>query len=183
MGDFWLPRAFLYNMLGISNVFLDFGANRVDLDSEDFLKLLEIAARIGIGEDEFSVGPNAIARTLQREQWVLTAGLWSPAYYQMHTAVLGEDIAALGYPTPGGGDHAISQHPGLAISAASPHQDPAWNFVRKFLLPDAEIEYGLPLRIDLYEAMIAEARTPLLRVNAEGQEVEVPRNSKWAGDF
>ena len=181
LGDFWLPRMFVYNMLGTSDVFLDFGANRVDLDNEDFIRLLEIAQRIGIGEEDFPMGPSAMTRTLQGEQWVLHAGLFSPAYYQMYTAVLGEDIVALGYPSPAGGDHAILQPPGLAINAASPHQDAAWSFIRKMLLPEESIDW-LPLRIDLFDAMILEVSTPVLQVNAEGQEVEVPRGSKRTGD-
>jgi len=51
----------------------------------------------------------------------------------------------------------------LAISTTSTNQEAAWRFVRRLLLPDAPL-FGeaFPLRIDRYEALIAEAMTPQL---------------------
>jgi ABC-type glycerol-3-phosphate transport system substrate-binding protein len=80
----------------------------------------------------------------------------------------------------------------LGINAGSPHQEAAWSFIRQFMLPDAEmpIRNGFPLRIDLYDALIAEAMIPAIKQEGDhnllydGFEVgaEVPRHWIDVGD-
>ena len=182
LGNWHFPIAFIWMMLDSSNeAFIDLTENRANLDSEDFIRVLEIAKRIGIDAADFPWDPHHpsdITQTLQGEQLILFASLVAPRYFQMHTATLGEDVVALGFPTQDGGAHTIQLFEGLAISAASPHQDAAWEFIRKILLPSAEYPW-LPLRIDLLDDKISDARTPRF----DGNQVEIPRDFMWTGDF
>jgi hypothetical protein len=106
--------------------------------------------------------------------------------YQMYTGMLGDDIVALGLPTREGGAHLINIYNALAINVQSPHQGAAWNFIRRFLLPDImpdiDIDSTFPIRIDLFEALIDQAKIPITIIDEDGNEVEVSRGFMGQGD-
>ena len=65
----------------------------------------------------------------------------------------------------------------FGINAASGHKEAAWNFVRRFFLPETEASpYGIPIRIDTYEKEIARLMIPDI-VNGE----EVPEIVSYYG--
>jgi hypothetical protein len=80
---------------------------------------------------------------------------------QEFQAVLG-DIVPVGFPTEAGGRHIVMSRGGIGISTESAHQDGAWRFVRRLLLPEAAVPayYALPIRIDRFEEQVAEMMTP-----------------------
>jgi ABC-type glycerol-3-phosphate transport system substrate-binding protein len=153
------------------DTFIDMTNNEAHLDSEEFISLLEIAYRLPEYQDDFS------GVSLQEEVEMVKNGeqLFFPVYLHMpgnirnYRALFG-DIVAVGMLTNAGGQHGITMMwERFAINAGSPHQDAAWSFVRRFFLPETEVPpYGVPLRIDKYEELIAELMIPDI---ADGEEV------------
>ncbi|MCL2368839.1 MAG: hypothetical protein FWC72_07565 [Oscillospiraceae bacterium] len=183
MGE-WLTREnFLFQALhfGGRDLF-DWDAGTANLDSEAFINLLEVAARLPAdrpadgGGFVAMEGDSEMGRMLRGEQLLYMTWLSNPQRYVELRAMFGE-MAVLGMPTNEGGAHTIFPQSGLAISAGSAHQDAAWEFVRRFLMPDAEVEWSFPLRIDLFEAQIQEEMTP-----DEWQEEGQPRFTMWMGE-
>jgi len=192
MGQWMTGENFLFSALMFSGPeFIDWGTHRANLDSEEFIHLLEIAARLPndfaqndgmlIG-DGFVGGQyvSAIGLMLRGEQLLEMTHLWSPQRYQEFSAAF-DDMLVLGVPTSGGGTHVINPGQGFGINAASNQRDAAWSFVRHFLSPEVRVEWDFPLRIDQYEAMIAEAMAPAL--DMDGNEVDGPRATHWVDDI
>ena len=189
MGEWLTGENFIVQALMVGRDFIDWSERRVNLESEAFIDLLEVAARLpdafpdgagGWANEEFS-------RMRSGEQLLYMSWLSTPGRYQEFVAAL-DEIVVLGIPTEEGGAHVIGPSYGFGISAGSDHQDAAWDFIRRFFLPDAVIEWEFPLRIDKYEAQIAEAMTPMFwEEEDEWREGEVgeerPRLSVWLEDF
>ncbi|MCL2563571.1 MAG: extracellular solute-binding protein [Oscillospiraceae bacterium] len=165
MGEWLTGENFIWQALAFDGgAFLDWDENRAHLDNADFIDLLEVAARLpAVRDDEMgqSWAGDEFTMMCRGEQLLNMTWLSHPDRFQEMTAALGE-IVALGVPTADGGAHVISPREGLGINAASAHQDEAWAFVRRFLLPEATIGYwDFPVRLDLFNAMMEEAMTPL----------------------
>ena len=184
LGEWLTGESFLATILMFGDDFINWSERQVDLENEAFLHLLEIVRRLpqsqhfgdGSGRVVFTTH-TAFERMQRGEQLLDMTHLWRPMDIQMFTAAVGE-IIALGVPTPEGGAHLVNIHDGLGINAASPHQEEAWNFIRLFLLPDAlgdDFFAELPLRVDLYEAIVAEAMRPEFFTDEDGEVHEVSR--------
>ena len=115
-----------------------------------------------------------VRRLHSGEQLLYDFDFFDPMSIQYLIGMLGDEIAVVGMPTPTGGRHLIRPEPGIGINANSPHREAAWSFVRRLLLPDAYAQFGLPLRIDRFEARITELMTPVLweETNPEWGAVE-----------
>jgi len=172
MGDWMTGESFLSMALWFGGDFLDWEARRANLDSAEFIALLNIAARLpdehGWEERQMGGGQTLVsghvwesefARMLRGDQLISMAHLWDARRYQEFVVALG-DVVALGVPTADGGAHVIHPGQGFGINAASPRQNEAWDFVRQFLLPTARIEWDFPIRVDLFDAQLQEAMTP-----------------------
>ncbi|MDR2569092.1 MAG: hypothetical protein LBD23_02180 [Oscillospiraceae bacterium] len=167
--------------------YIDYTKNKANLDSEEFIRLLEISSRF---PNEMAPWDNdnwtsPIVRMLRGEQLLEMIDISRIRAYQMYTGMLGDDIIALGLPTRDGGAHLIKIHNGLAINVQSPHQDAAWSFIRQFLLSDIipDIDNSpFPIQIDLFEAMIDQAKIPIIIIDEDGNEVEGNRGFMGQGD-
>ena len=185
LGEWLTGESFLSTVLLFGEEFINWSEGRVNLENEAFIYLLEIVRRLperqdmggGGGRVVLSEHVTAFERMQRGEQLLDMANLWRPLDIQMYTATMGE-VVALGIPTPDGGAHLVNISDGLGINAASFRQDEAWSFIRQFLLPDAPLDrFGgnFPLRIDLYEEVVATAMTPQFYTDEDGEEHEAPR--------
>lgn len=188
-GDWMSREYFLAVSLYFSgDNFINWDAGTANLDSEEFISLLEIVSRMeplpeygGWEQSELYM------RFRNREELFFRLWLSDPELLWIYQKLFG-DIVAVGIPTAEGGQHAIrtpARH-SIGINAGSEHQDAAWGFVRRFLLPEANIVWSLPLRIDKYEERVMELRTPYLWEQTieefgavEGEER--PREWHWGG--
>jgi len=194
LGEWTTAERFLDLALQFSgDDFINWPENSANLDSEEFIQLLEISTRLphvmapwDFGSDG-RIGENVspVIRMLHGEQLLDLIHLRQPCDWQMFTGMLGNDIVALGLPTADGGAHLIHMFEGFAISANSPFQEAAWRFIRQFLLPDINLDHmwDFPLRIDLFDAVIADAKTPRMELDEDGNEVETWRGGQGMGDF
>jgi len=178
-GEMVTRDMFLSDSLHYSgNYFIDWDNNRANLDSEEFISLLEIAARLPSWEEiheQFSEDYGSAdyifleyERLHSGEQLLYPFSLQSLRIFHETRAFFG-DIVAVGMPTGTGGQHVInSAHTSVGIYAGSQNQDAAWSFVRRLLMFNSVIHLDLPLRIDRYEALVAEMMRPNI-VNGEEQ--------------
>jgi multiple sugar transport system substrate-binding protein len=164
---------FLPNSVFMSNGdFIDWSNNIANFEKESFVDLLEISAHLP-SFDEVEENLRRMSRDEESIYWetLYWDGLRSGHILFLDTlintvtslqalhAALG-DIAAVGVPTENGGRHALWTFGEIGISAMSGHQEAAWSFVRRLLLPEAVVPpYALPLRIDRFEEQIADAMT------------------------
>jgi len=177
MGQWLTGESFLTTVLMFSGrEYIDWDEGQANLNSDAFIQLLEIAARLPAQRDEDGNFRREdfvsdYTRMRRGQQLLYTAGIWSQSRYSELGAALGGEFTVLGMPTQGGGAHVI--HPGesFGINAASDHQDEAWAFIRQFFLPDARVEWSIPLRIDLYDEAIAQAMEPFgVWIDEDGNE-------------
>jgi len=184
--------------------FIDLVENTVNLENEEFIRILEIAAanfphvhaildfntweahaRTLAGLDATSI---AAGRMQRGEVLFHDTRLWQVSDFQVYQRLMGDDMVYVGWPSQSGNKHDVMLQQGLSISLTSNSPDEAWEFVRKFLLPDSNMDISaadsifdlfFPLRIDILEDMISYAMTPRLRLDENGDEIEVPRNFQY----
>jgi len=154
--------------------FVNWIENIAYLDSEEFIQLLEISSRFSNVMHPFE-NYHPTGQMLLGNQLLHLEHINNPATYQYFTGMLGDDLIALGFPTKNGGSNRILMS-GLAVNQNSKHQEKAWEFIRMLLLPNdnPKFEYWspIPLRIDLFDEYIKYSKTPIMVVNADGNEVE-----------
>jgi hypothetical protein len=161
-GDGWMTRVtFMSSVLLMSgDSFIDYTNKRANFDSEEFTNVLEIAAHLPVRGDTNMSRSDEVARLLGGEQRLVYVPFFNIEWFHEIQTVLG-DLVALGMPTSEGGQHAIALAHGIGISAVSSHQEVAWSFIRRLLLPDADnYEFILPLNVEVFEAQITEFMTP-----------------------
>ena len=166
--------------------FLNWTDNTADLDNEAFIHFLELAVRLP-RDTTFLIEPIQTKAAWMHSGETLLQELYLSDInrYQAYRMMFGEEMVFLGWPSREGGGHVVD-FVELAILASSDHPEAAWEFVRLFVMPDVELrnQWRLSLRIDALDAMIADAMTPRFETDRDGNEVEVPRYSIWAGgDF
>ena len=181
---------FLLVALMYSNLdFLNLAENTADLDNEDFVQLLEFAARLPRERPAqgHMILDDGGVRMIRGELLLTERVIDTIGRYQVLRYRFGDDLAFLGWPSRDGGGHAVRFEDGFAINAASTNQDAAWEFIRGFFTPcavDLELFPGIPLyemrfplRIDLLDAMIIDAMTPRFELDENDIQVEIPRGT------
>jgi len=165
---------FLFNVIAYSGTrFIDLNNNLANLDSDEFINLLKVAAILENERELVDDWYNEERRRFFSGETLLHhMYLYEPLYFRWDLAAFGsrldwaaDDIFTVGMPTPEGGQHGISFdifNINYGINASSEHKDAAWSFIRRFLLPEFNISNKsyLPIRIDLFEAILNEEMTP-----------------------
>jgi len=164
---------FVRNIIFTVDDFIDWGNNNANLNSDEFIEVLEIA--YNLPRDDFVPDVAAfdgIDKLLRNGTQLFVPGIIAFPNSLRVDRLWIYDIVAVGYPTATGGQHFVNVRDfmNLGISSASPHQEAAWSFLRRFLLPDAEIsDWVFPLRKDRYEERVTIAMTPFL--DSDGNEI------------
>jgi len=169
LGSKMYDEGFVSIMITFSgDQFIDFERYKANLDSEEFIHVLEASRRLPNRNDIPDIYMEATTEFTKlrlREQLVSFTFLNNPRKYQEFVFALG-DIRVIGIPTSqGGSDIIVAYNEQLGITASSEHKEEAWMFVRRFLMTPNQADSaqlskvfsnGFPLRIDLYEKLIAE---------------------------
>jgi len=156
---FWMTsESFIMSMF---NSYINWQTFEASFDSDAFIQLLNASVQLPISAPDTVVGivPSDYTLILRGEQILSIAQLFDTLDYQLYTAALGE-IKVLGVPTEKGGVHRLLLSTRIGINSVSEHKDEAWEFIRRLILPTAQIDHYFPLRVDLYEEMVALAMTP-----------------------
>jgi len=186
LGEWMTGEQFLSMALMFSGQdFIDWTDGRANLDNEEFIQLLEIAAHLpaewDTGDRDWNNWVSHYELMQRGEQLLSMAFISRPMDIQIYASVL-DDVRVLGVPTADGGAHLLSMSASLGMSASSPHQDVAWSFIRETLLPDAHVDWGFPLRISQFDAMLEEAMTPEYWTDEDGNRHEQSRGGVGFGD-
>ncbi|MCL2367946.1 MAG: hypothetical protein FWC72_03025 [Oscillospiraceae bacterium] len=176
----WVDREqFLSIMIHFTGTeFIDWHTGQANFDSEGFIQLLNMSTLLpepGEWQPAWSE-VSVYTRMIRGEQLLEFAFLSEAERFAEYPAALGE-VRVLGIPTGQGGIHVLRPGSGMGINAQTAHSDAAWDFLRRFLLPEAGVVSGFPIRQDLFEAHIERAMSPTL---TEGG-MEIPRQI-WMGD-
>jgi hypothetical protein len=161
LGPQLTSKMFIMLMLSYAGPeFIDWENHEANIDSENFISLLNASTLLSEPHDENIYHPGFAdpqLLMLRGEQLVELTNI-GPITYQFYSDVLG-DIVVLGIPTNEGGVHILEQNWLMGINGATNHADGAWEFLRTLLLPTAIREpwlFPFPLRIDLYDELVAE---------------------------
>ena len=178
-----------------AQAFIDAETNRAYFDSDEFISLLEMTARLQIFQsynDYMNTQINVpwvqgadIRRVRDGEQLLKSLLIDDPGVLHFEQALIG-DIVAVGVLTRTGGQHQLHTWERFGININSQHKDAAWEFIRSLILPDASTVVklgehtsplpGIPIRVDRYEERIASLMTPKI---VDG--VEVPKTENHHG--
>jgi len=162
--------------------FIDMDNFTANLDNDEVIKILEIAKLLPDLPDREKLNIHMLIFLLSGEQLI---GEWqfNNFYdFQGFAEVLGDNFLILGRPSATGGVNIANTHNPMGINAASQHKDGAWEFLRRYLLPkdvpqdnndsqsyNNQVYYTYyPIRIDTFEAYIANAQTPIMVLNHDG---------------
>ena len=175
----WMTREqFLQTALMFSgDQFFDWEAGRADINNDDFIALIEAASRLPEEIDDDMMGGvmtrqwvSDFELILDGDQILMHQWIGSVSSIQELSGAF-QDFVALGMPTPQGGGHVVAPDQMIGITAISQNQDVAWEFIRQAFLPDVETpSWQFPIRIDLYEQMIAEAMVQEYWTDEDGVE-------------
>ena len=169
--------------------FVDWTNGKCSFENDDFIQLLEFAAMFpdSIPDDVEWESPSD--RIAQGRQMLSTAYLYSVDSMLYNDVQFGESgCTFIGYPTNNGVGSMMSLDAGYGISARCQHKEEAWEFLRSFLLEEAqESVWGIPVSLKAYQKQLEAAMTPeyemdengKIKLDEEGNKVQIPRTSYW----
>ncbi len=163
-------------MLSMSS-FVNYSKNEVNFDTPDFYKLLEFAKTYGSDVEEnpemIRVDGGYMEDGGYIDEWELMsqgklalrmAYLYSPNDIAYTRFEFGEPITYVGYPSSSKAGMSCSTSQTYAISAESPNQEAAWDFISYFISKDSQMaraEYSdAPIRKDALDALIEKLLKP-----------------------
>ena len=165
-GHWFTGISILSNAVGNTQGFIDWDSRQANFDNPEFIDLLEIAKTLpkefGSSLMEMDV---VYKRISDGRQMLLPTYIFTIEDVRITRAQIG-DIIAIGVPTYMGGQNKVHIMGDIGIYAKSPNQEAAWSFVRRLLLPEANVDnatvvgnevLGMPLRIDKFNEQIAES--------------------------
>jgi len=165
---------------------LDMHTYTANLDNAAFIEVLELSKNFPQTWEEVGAilrsHPHEYLRILRGEQALRAVTLFELEDYHLAAELFGNDLRVIGFPSINGGVHIIETMVDIGINASSTHVDGAWEFLRGFLLPSTPSSmifignnFGFPLRVDLFEALVADAPAPHYILDlSSGNLVEMP---------
>lgn len=140
--------------------FVDWQSGQCSFDSEDFIKVLELANRFPEEANYYDEdGPSYPVLLGKGEILLDTVGIYDFRELQLSEAMFGVPINYIGYPNESGESGTyLTPSTGLAITASSANKEGAWAFLESFLSADSErYSYGFPSQKSKFEEAKAEA--------------------------
>lgn len=173
--------------------YVDYGKKEVHFDSAEFKQALEITKAYGLavlpepdpsnqvivvgGEDlpDDFFGTSLYQERFEQRMLALTDTTVSDIEdYAEQTALCDGNAIVIGMPSPDGNGLAAAQRMSLAISAASPNQEAAWDFIRHMFDEEAQYQYvpsmeGIAMNRKAFEQITNERAEG---INQEHQNME-----------
>ncbi len=168
----FLTMLFAFSM----DSFIDWETAECCLSADYMGTLLELAA----GYENGYTGTGAAAGIASGDILLTVGIIDSVAAYQIQDELYGS-ISFLGYPTESGSGTAASfRGSEFAINAACGNRTAAWEFV-KYCVENGYDGGGFPLLAEQLEETFAEAMTPEITVDEDGEEEVLPKDSLYDG--
>lgn len=176
--------------------FVDWGTGECKFDSQEFIDLLEFAARFPETFDwenyDYSTSETTQERIAQGKQMLVQTSVYmiEDLFYNQYIETFGGDVTFIGYPTSSGTGNMLGiDGGGYAMSSKSEHKDAVWQFLRTFMTKEYQDEnvWGLASRKDIFDEKAEEAMTIQYQEDAngnaildeEGNKIPIARYGRW----
>ena len=173
------------------NEFINWETGECFFDSEEFMKVLEFAAKLPKEPDYEAESVGLSERIRNDKLLLLENGISSVQEYQMLHTMFGEDITFIGYPNSERKGNLIrSTNTDIAITSKSDNKEAAWEFVKVFLsdeyqegLVSEHGGWGFPIKRSALEKQFELDMTPNYYEDESGNQTESPKTSWGYDDF
>ena len=176
--------------------FVNWGTGECKFDSQEFVDLLNFAARFPETFDwenyDYSTAESTQERIAQGKQMLVQASVYmiEDLFYNQYTESFGGDVTFIGYPTSSGTGNMLGiDGGGYAMSSKSQYKDEVWKFLRTFMTKEYQEEnvWGLSSRKDIFEEKAETAMTIQYQQDAdgnfilddEGEKIPIPRYGRY----
>lgn len=180
---------FYYCIYNNIDEFINWETGECFFDTEDFIRVLEFAARFP-EEVDYNNEEEGISSKLRNDRLLLMqSSISSVQEYQMMVGMFGEPIAFVGYPNNERKGNLIQAAGGsLGLSAKSEKKEGAWEFMQSLLTEEFQNglvsehgNYGFPVRKSALDAQFELDMTPDYYEDENGEQVESPK-THWGWD-
>ncbi|MBQ9927093.1 MAG: extracellular solute-binding protein [Lachnospiraceae bacterium] len=173
------------------NEFINWKTGECFFNSEEFMKVLEFAAKLPKEPDYEAESVGLSERIRNDKLLLLENGISSVQEYQMLHTMFGEDITFIGYPNSERKGNLIrSTNTDIAITSKSDNKEAAWEFVKVFLsdeyqegLVSEHGGWGFPIKRSALEKQFELDMTPNYYEDESGNQTESPKTSWGYDDF
>ena len=181
---------FYYCIYNNIDEFVNWETGECSFDGEDFIRVLEFAAKFQDDADYNYNNEEGISSRLRNDRILLFQNtITSVQEYQMMQGMFGESISFVGYPNSERQGNLIQPSGGsLGMSAKSDKKDGAWEFMQTLLSEDYQNalvsengSHGFPIRKSALEAQFEMDMTPNYSTDENGEQVEEPK-THWGWD-
>lgn len=182
--EYILQMCMMYNF----ESFINWETGECNLDGEEFIKVLEFANRFESSEDYTydEDAPSTPSKIQDGTLMLMSTSFSSVQDYQMQSAMFGEPITMIGYPTTEGNGSAISGQNTYAMNAKSKNKEAAWEFIKYFISKEYYEDnhvWGFPTLISEYNRVNEEYMTPEYYTDENGNQVEQSKGGWGWDDF
>lgn len=151
--------------------YVDYSTGEVNFDSEELIELLEVCK----GMEKSYIDKQPEFRLCQ------VFNFFDIEYAEL---AMGEELVYLGIPGFGDGDcrnYISNKDNYFAMNAASENKEEAWDFIRRYLLPENQSEFYLTYRTSLHfptnrdtlNALVEKSQSVVYAKDKNGQDYEV----------
>ncbi len=181
---------FYYCIYNNIDEFVNWETGECSFDGEDFIRVLEFAAKFQDDADYNYNNEEGISSRLRNDRILLFQNtITSVQEYQMMQGMFGEPLSFVGYPNSERQGNLIQPSGGsLGMSAKSDKKDGAWEFMQTLLSEDYQNALvsehgsnGFPIRKSALEAQFEMDMTPDYYTDENGEQVESPK-THWGWD-
>ncbi len=180
----------MWNTMMNMDQYVNWSTGECKFNSEEFIKALEFANRFEKEMDYEEDGMSTPAKLREGKLLMMNSSISSVQEYQMYAAMFGEPITFVGYPTTKENGSFISNGGTLlTISAKSPYQDGAWQFVRENLTKEEQekenngVGFGFPVMKSALEKQFAKDMEEEYYEDVDGSKQKQPKTTWGYDDF
>lgn len=186
-------RTSVFNYCIYNNMdeFINWETGECKFNSEDFIRVLEFAAKFPEEPNYENDGEGISAKLRNNKILLMQTSISSVQEYQMMTGLFGGDVTFIGYPNGQSKGNLIQASNGaIAVSARSKHQDGGWEFVKSLLSDNYQDKlvkehgnWGFPMKKSALEKQFAQDMKKEYYENEKGEQVEIQKTSWGYDDF
>ena len=187
----------LQNCLALDmDEFVNWGTGECRFDSQQFIDLLNFAARFPETFDwenyDYSNEESTTSRIAQGKQMLVQTSVYQieDLFYNQYIESFGGNVTFIGYPTASGTGNMLGiEGNGFAMSSKSQYKDVVWDFLRIFMTKDYQEQsvWSLASRKDIFDEKAQEAMTVQYQkdedgneiLDEEGNKIPIARYSRW----
>lgn len=183
---------FYYCIYNNIDEFINWETGECTFNSEDFIRVLEFAAKFPEEPDYESDGEGISSKLRDDKILLMQSSVSSVQEYQMMNGLFGGDISFIGYPNKERKGNLIQPSGGaVAISAKSKLQDGAWAYVKTLLSEEYQDSlisehggsFGFPVKKSTLDKQFELDMKPDYYEDENGERVERPKTTWGYDDF